>query len=161
MKYCLDTNVLIQAWTWYYAPDICADYWQCLEAIIERGDIFIAEEVFREIEKEDDSLCLWVRKNKDIFVHLINENVEICLNKVYENPIHHRLADTVKGRSLADPWVIAHAMAEGAIVVTKENKELQSRKKVKIPDVCDNLNIEWINDFEFIRRMGIKFNAGM
>lgn len=161
MKYCLDTNVLIQAWNWYYAPDICSDYWSCLESVIKKGNVFIPEEVFREIEKEDDQLLAWAKQHKDIFVHEIDQEVEKCLAKVYENPLHHRLVDSIKGRSLADPWVIAHAMAENAVVVTKENIELQSRKRIKIPNVCDDLKIEWINDFEFIRRMGIKFSAEM
>jgi len=161
MKYCLDTNVLIQAWNWYYAPDICSSYWNCLESLIEKGDIFIPEEVFREIEKEDDQLLVWVKQHKEIFVHEINQDVEECIKKVYENPSHHRLVDTLKSRSLADPWVIAHAMAESAVVVTKENIELRSRNRIRIPNVCDDLKIEWINDFEFIRRMGIKFSAEM
>ncbi|MEA3448540.1 MAG: DUF4411 family protein [Bacteroidota bacterium] len=29
--YCLDANVLIQAWQYYYAPDISPDYWRILE----------------------------------------------------------------------------------------------------------------------------------
>ncbi|MGM0531632.1 MAG: DUF4411 family protein [Bacteroidota bacterium] len=28
VKYCLDANVLIQAWQKYYSPDICPGYWE-------------------------------------------------------------------------------------------------------------------------------------
>lgn len=61
---------------------------------------------------------------------------------------------------MADPWVIAHALYENATVVTKEEKvtALDSHK-VKIPNVCDNMGIRWINDFELIEELGIKFSC--
>jgi hypothetical protein len=37
-------------------------------------------------------------------------------------PFHRNLVDNTKKRSLADPWVIAHAINENATVVTKEEK---------------------------------------
>jgi hypothetical protein len=88
-RYCLDANVLINAWNQYYHWDFCRDY----------------------------------------------------------------------GRSLADPWVIAHAMAQHAIVVTKENKETQSEARVKIPNVCENMGVRWINDFDMIRALHLRFSC--
>lgn len=60
----------------------------------------------------------------------------------------------------ADPWVITHAINENAVVVTKEEKltALNSRK-VKIPNVCDNMGVRWINDFKIIEDLGIKFSC--
>jgi hypothetical protein len=60
---------------------------------------------------------------------------------------------------MADPWVIAHAIAEKAIVVTKENKETQSAAKVKIPNVCENMGVKWINDFQMIRELKLVFSC--
>jgi hypothetical protein len=57
---------------------------------------------------------------------------------------------------MADPWVIAHAQAENAVVVTKESR---APKKIKIPDVCMAFNIPWMNDFEFLSEIGVKFSA--
>jgi hypothetical protein len=62
---------------------------------------------------------------------------------------------------LADPWVIAHAMKEKAIVVTKESKVTTSTDKIKIPNVCENMGVECINDFRFIEEMNIKFFCKM
>ena len=45
------------------------------------------------------------------------------------------LVSAVKGRSIADPWVIAHAQSEKAAVVTLEQKAVRSGP-IKIPDVC-------------------------
>jgi len=51
-------------------------------------------------------------------------------------------------------------MAENAIVVSKEFLSTSTNKqKIKIPDVCKNMNIECIDDFEFIRRLNLKFDC--
>ena len=79
-----------------------------------------------------------------------------------ENPDHKYLANNTKGRSLADPWVIAHAMSEGATVVTKEYLSgSQNPQKIKIPDVCNNMKVDWIDDFEFIRQLNLLFECKM
>lgn len=84
--------------------------------------------------------------------------VKIYLN----NPAHQNLVDNTKARSLADPWVIAHALHENATVVTKEEKVTAlSSNKIKIPNVCDNMGIKWINDFQFIDDLDIKFKCSL
>jgi len=56
--------------------------------------------------------------------------------------------------------VIAHAMNKGAVVVTKEEKVTAiNSAKIKIPNVCDNMGIEWMNDFAFIDEVGIVFSC--
>lgn len=63
---------------------------------------------------------------------------------------------------MADPWVIAHALKENAVVVTKEEKVTAiNSSKVKIPNVCENMGIRYINDFEFIEELGIKFQCSI
>ena len=61
--------------------------------------------------------------------------------------------------SVADPWVIAFAMAENAVVVTKESSSATPTKRIKIPDVCRAMNVPFLNDFEFAREVGIRFAA--
>jgi hypothetical protein len=81
------------------------------------------------------------------------------LQEIYEkDPRHKRLVDSTKWRSVADPWVIAHAMSENAIVVTKEPYEPNSTDRVKIPNVCEAMGIEWMDDFRLIRELGLQFN---
>jgi len=53
-------------------------------------------------------------------------------------------------------------MKSNACVVTKESKVLSlNTNKVKIPNVCDNMGVRWINDFEFVRELGIKFTCSI
>ncbi|WKN41125.1 DUF4411 family protein [Tunicatimonas pelagia] len=158
--YCLDTNFFIEGWNKYYSPNFCSDYWDVIKDLGENGTIFVPHEVKKEIDKVDDSLKEWF-VDKDFLVKQIDANVQNCLKQLYSNnKAHQYLANNIKGRSLADPWVVAHAMAEKAIVVTKEfSTSSKDQRKVKIPDVCRNMNIECIDDFEFIRRLNIRFKC--
>lgn len=159
-KYCLDTNVLIQAWQKYYSPKICPDYWNLLDSLGSQDIIFMPEMVYGEIVRTDDDLSRWLKKSK-IPIKKIDESVAKCLKDIYSaGPNHKFLVDNTKARSLADPWVIAHALKENAIVVTKEEKVTKSNTtKIKIPNVCDKMNVSWINDFQLIEELGIKFKC--
>lgn len=103
MIYSLDTNVLIQSWNGCYSPEFCKDYWICLDELINRGTIFIAEEVYRELKKQDDNLFNWAKIRKDRFVREINESVEESLSRIYRHEPNRRLVDSIKSRSTADP----------------------------------------------------------
>jgi predicted nucleic acid-binding protein len=158
--YCLDANVLIQAWQKYYAPTICPSYWEILNIMGEEGRVFISEMVYKEILRTEDDLNKWL-KSSNIPVRKIDEEVTKCLRSIYSaNPYHKYLVDSTKNRSLADPWVIAHALNENATVVTKEEKALSPNpKKIKIPNVCENMQVACINDFQFIEELGLKFHC--
>lgn len=161
-KYCLDANVLIQAWQKYYNPKFCPDYWVILIELGSQGTIFIPEEVYKEIVRTEDDLSKWLKGSK-IPIKKISVPVTFCLQKIYSaNTIHQNLVDNTKARSLADPWVIAHALHKNATVVTKEEKVTAlSSKRIKIPNVCDNMEIRWINDFQFIDELNIKFKCSL
>jgi hypothetical protein len=165
--YCLDANVLIEAWQKYYAPEICTDYWEILNELGKQGRIFIAEEVKNEIvviddkEKKEDDLSKWLKRSS-IPVHKATENVIKCWQKIIQaNSLHKLLVDNVKGRSLADPWVISRALDKKATVVTKESPiiSLNAKKPVTIPNVCDNMGVRWIDDFAFVKEIGLKFSC--
>lgn len=160
--YCLDANILIEAWQKYYSPTICPSYWDVLNSLGEQNRIFVPEQVYEEIVRTEDDLSDWL-KSSNIPVRKINEDVTICLQKMYAaNPYHKFLVDNTKRRSLADPWVIAHAMSENAIVVTKEEiVTAQNSKKIKIPNVCNNMKIAWMNDFELLGELGVTFSCTM
>jgi predicted nucleic acid-binding protein len=161
-KYCLDANVLIQAWQKYYNPKFCPNYWEILIELGKQEKIFIPELVYGEITGTEDDLSAWLKTSK-IPIQKINEPIQNCLKMIYEkNKIHERLVDNTKGRSLADPWVIAHAIYESATVVTKEEKVTAlNSQKIKIPNVCDNMGVRWINDFQFVEEVGIRFSCSL
>lgn len=155
-KYCLDTNVFIEAWNRYYSIDICPEYWDILDGLARKGIIFAPIEVKNEIDKTDDGLkkLFWEKPYffRDITIP-VQENLRYIMST------YGRLVDTIKQRSIADPWVIAHALAESATVVTKETPTGRDTRRIRIPDVCMALDVPWIDDFEFTREIGIRFSA--
>lgn len=155
-RYCLDTNVFIEGWNRYYSMDLCPEYWSILDELAKKGIIFAPIEVKREIEKTDDGLTNWI-SDKPYFFKDIDITVQTYLRKIMAS--HGRLVDSIKQRSIADPWVIAFAMAEDAIVVTKETPSGLDTRRIKIPDVCIALDVHWMNDFDFAKAIGIKFFA--
>jgi len=159
--YCLDANVLIQSWQKYYNPRLCPEYWDILSQLGEQGRVFMPEEVQKEILRTEDDLAEWL-KSSSIPIKLITATVTQCLGRIYDaDPSHLTLLDNIRGRSLADPWLIAHAMAENAAVVTKEEKVTATNaKRIKIPNVCDKMDIRWLNDFQFLEELGVRFNCG-
>ena len=158
-RYCLDANVLIQGWQKYYSPKLCPSYWQVLNKLGEDNRIFIPRSVYDEIVRTEDDLNDWV-SNCSIPILDIDGAVTNCLQDMYNaNPLHRLLVDNARQRSLADPWVIAHALKENACVVTKEEKITSSTTKIRIPNVCENMNIRCIHDFEFAEEIGMKFTC--
>ena len=166
--YCLDANVLIQSWQKYYAPDLCPDYWDILNELGKQARIFIPEEVKNEIvvtddpDKAEDDLSKWLKRSS-IPIRKPTEKVIVCWQKILQaDPSHKLLVDNIKGRSLADPWVISHAMDMNATVVTKENVEsAMNSKRIRIPNVCKNMGVRCIDYFEFIKELGLKFSCKM
>jgi len=159
-KYFIDANVLIQAWQKYYSPKICPDYWKRLDELGAKNVILLPEMVYEEIARTEDDLSDWLKKS-NIKKSKITENVTSCLKDIYlKNEKHKLLVDNRRGRSLADPWLIAHAMSENAIVVTKESLITQlNSKTIRIPNVCNNMRIRWIDDFEFIQELNFHFSC--
>ena len=76
--YCIDANILIQAWQKYYSPEICPSYWEVLNDLGKKGVIFIPELVYEEIEKGEDNLFEWL-KNSDIPIRKIDGEIANCL----------------------------------------------------------------------------------
>ena len=159
-KYCLDANAFIEPWTKYYRPAFAPTYWEVLDNLGKRGVVFCPDQVKREIEKTDDSLKDWL-KARPYFIREETIEVQERVRQILQKfPL---LISVGANRSMADPWVIAHAMVEEAIVVSKEyvSRENQKETRIKIPDVCAYYGVHCISDYQFIEEVGIKFSARM
>jgi hypothetical protein len=92
----------------------------------------------------------WAKKNgSQIFVPA-DDMVQAALQQVMS--AFPRLVG-LGGRSAADPWVIALAMANGWTVVTEE-KATGKADKPKIPDVCAGLGVKVMKGADLIEVEG-------
>lgn len=157
-KYCLDSNVFIEAWNRYWSVELCPDYWSILDELGHQGVIVSPIEVRDEIAKADDGLHAWI-KNRDFLFRDVDGAIQQQLRRIMRD--YPRLVDSIKQRSVADPWVIALALAEDATVVTKELPVGSRSQRIRIPDVCEAFDVKWMSDFSFARAIGIRFSASI
>jgi len=84
--YCLDANVLIEAWRRYYSPKFCPDYWEVLKELGIRQRVFLPELVYEEVTRTEDDLSKWLKGSR-IPIHKTSASVIGCLQSIYaHNP---------------------------------------------------------------------------
>lgn len=153
MRYSFDTSALIGAWRRNYPPDIFPKWWELFEESINNGLVRATEEVKEELSKQDDELYSWARNHHQLFLP-IDELIQLEVKDILES--YPRLVENKKNRTIADPFVIALAKINNAIVVTCEN--LANRPdRPNIPDVCRGLNIDYVDLLGFMRSMNWRF----
>jgi Domain of unknown function (DUF4411) len=131
LVYSIDSSSLINAWWNNYRPKNFSVLWDRLTELAEGGRLKSSIEVLNELEKKEDELFKWCKERKDALFVPIDE---ACQNEMVRiMATYPRLVDAAKGRSGADPFVIALATSVNPTmtVVTEEKPG-----KVKIPDVC-------------------------
>ena len=147
MAYCFDTSALLDAWVRWYPIDVFPSFWEKMEQLISDDVLLAPDEIYAELERKEDDLHAWVKSRKNMFCSLdIATIVEV--KKILKD--HPRLVDTQKGRSQADPFVIALARTKGLTVVTGES--FGTAAKPKIPYVCGQLGVPSIGIVQFIRQ---------
>ena len=165
MQYLLDTNTFIQAKNSYYAFDIAPSFWTQLLEKLKQGQVAVIDAVSDEIKQGNDELKEWfkdqvisqadqikiLKAKEDATVLATYREIAqmVAMNQVYN--------DSEKARFLrgADPWLIASAKTWGAVVVTFEALSGVGTKKVKIPDICQQTGVSFVNLYTAMRAMQI------
>lgn len=155
VAYCLDTSSLLETWVRNYPFDIAGSLWEWLDQRAAKGQLRAPEEVLHEIKKQDDGLCEWCRQREYLFA-AIDEAVQQEVRGVLKQ--FPGLIAITKSRSMADPWVIAHALVSDSTVVTEEARSdpRKPAKHPKIPDVCDAPGIPCVNFVGLLRQERVR-----
>jgi len=152
--YSLDTSGLLDGWVRHYPPKTFTNLWLSIEKLIEDGFLRATEEVLGELSKQgDDELVIWCKGQKDLFTPFDNK-IQIKVAEILTT--HPNLVDVGKGRSGADPFVIALAEINNCTVVTGE-KLSGKVSKPKIPDVCKDRSVKYCTFLEMIQFQNWKF----
>ncbi len=123
--------------------------WTKIEGLVTQGDLAATELVLGELEKKDDDAFRWAKARKQMFVS-IDGAIQTVVSDILSK--HERLVDQRKGRSGADPFVIALAELNGCAVVTDEN--VGTEAKPHIPYVCGVRRIKVLTVLELIQAEG-------
>jgi len=154
-KYCLDTNVLIQAKNGPYGFDIAPSFWELIDQKIEEKIISTSILVYKELTDGTDELAKWIRDRRESGCFIepdkdVQYKLGAIADYVNENHPQHEAAEFLSG---ADPWVIALAKTTNAIVVTQERLVSSESKKVKIPNICKKFGVLYIDTYQMLREL--------
>jgi len=158
--YVLDANVFIESQNHHYGMDFCPAFWDWLIHKNAAGRVFSIDRICSELLKMDDDLCAWVRARNNGFFLPFDKDAANKLSDVmgwvqrqgrFKNQAKETFAKS------ADLYLIAHALAHGHIIVTREKPEPNSQTKVKIPDVCVGVGVQYVSLWDMLRAEDARF----
>lgn len=153
--YCLDTSFFINSWTQYYRRDVFPSFWVEIDRLIRREVVTSCIDVYFELKRREDPLFAWAEERKHLFCEPDDDTVTEMLRIMQE---HSNFAAAGGSGNAADPWVIAHAIQTGSIVVTDEQSaETKPTRPPKIPNVCERQRVRWTGIIDFLAANNMSF----
>ena len=164
----MDTNVFVTAHRSYYPLDLCPGCWDGLIQHFRAGTLLSIDNVRDELldasnteNEEPDALYFWTRSApRDLFASTNQQPVvQIYRNViawVYSRPQFNDGAKDDFARK-ADGWLVAYAQAYDLTLVTQEVYRPLIKRRVPIPNVCSYFKVNYINTFDMLRQLGVRF----
>lgn len=162
--YVLDANVFIEATKRYYRFSLCPGFWAALVAQHKNGRVVSIDRVLDELSDEGDQLSNWSQTAvPDAFFKKTQDQAVIKAFQAMVNWVNSEPQFTPAAKAEfadvdnADSWVIAYAKVNGLTVVSHEEYAPDARKKVPMPNVCLEFNVDYDNTFEMLEDLKVKF----
>jgi hypothetical protein len=159
--YILDANIFIQAARTYYAIDLVPGFWNTLVTHGKSGKIATIDHIEAEILRGNDPLAVWIKNDFTFIMPTNNAAVAAeysqMVNWVQSNA-HYTDAAKAEFASVADGWLIAYAKLNNLVLVTHEQPDKKSKRRVLIPDVCEQFGVDYINTFDLLRALKAQYN---
>ena len=161
MAYLLDANVFIAAKNLHYGLDFCPAFWDWLVENQAAGVVYSVEKVRDEVQAMADDLSDWVDQRDPSFFLPVDPAMVPSLAAVstWATGGGYEQAAVTTFLQIADYYLVAHAHAGQHTVVTHEVPSASTRK-IKIPDACIGLGINFMTPFQMLRRERARFILG-
>jgi hypothetical protein len=151
VRYSIDTSSLINGFRDYYPYLMIPRLWnEDLLELVASGELRATEEVYFELKRQDDELIQWIDDYREELFVEVDEAIQQEVRAILRD--HTPLVHAGRGRSGADPFVVALAKVNVCAVVTEERRG--SAKHPKIPDVCEALGVPCIRLVDMISEQG-------
>ena len=165
LTYVVDSDVFITAKNLYYSFDICPGFWKSVVHHHREGRVFSVDRVRSELlaGHRTEDLVRWVRDQvpEGFFVPVDIDGVVRVYTDIMtwaqRHPNYFALAKA-KFATGADGWLVAYARVHGATVVTNEQSAPESKREIKLPDVCDQFKVQHENTFAMLRALNVCFD---
>lgn len=158
MAYLLDANVFIQAKNLQYGFDFCPAFWDWLAMSHGAGKLRSIRQVGDELAAGADELAAWADAQGDEFFVPTDAGVLAAAPAVSAWVLQQGFDPAAINTFLqvADFWLIAAALAGHHTVVTHEVAS-PTLKRIKIPNVCVGLGIDFVNPYQMLRKERARF----
>ena len=159
MAYLIDASSLIEAKNRYYAFDFHPGFWDWLDRGTETDIVCSIDRVRSELTDRGDELSDWADVRASTFFRPTDSAALDEYRRIIDwlAKSHYTQQAFSKFASGADPFLIAFAIAHSHTVVTEERPEPGKPSRIKIPDVCGQFSVPWINAFGMLRAAGAQF----
>ena len=160
--YLLDANVLMEAKRRYYRFGLCPGFWDCLAWQYKQGTLGSIDRIKKEIEASKDDLTQWAKDSapKGFFASTTEPEVAARFGEMVAwVQGEKRYSPEAKAEFAAgnDAWLIAYAKQHGLIVVTHETYDEYVKNRVKIPNVCLQFDVKYLDTFDMLEALKAKF----
>jgi len=153
--YVVDANVILNFWIISedepFGKDVHVSAWAYFEEQIEADRIVSPLYVKQEILKHGPpEIKKWITEHEKMFIP-VQDELKAPLAAISKQ---HPIYKTTNG-SVADASVIALAKARNLCVITSEKRENdgnRSSRNPKIPNVCEDFDVDWVSVTGFFRR---------
>lgn len=161
MTYLLDANVFIQAKNLHYGFDFCPAFWDWLINKNSANIVFSIEAIRKEIMTGNDDLSNWASSlGANFFLPPDNEMASAFKTvSLWANNQNYEQTAINDFFSVADFYLICHGLGHNMTIVTHERASTSTRK-IKIPDACKGLQIQFMSPFEMLRQEQANFVLG-
>jgi hypothetical protein len=159
----VDSNFFIQAHRVNYPLDVAISFWVKIRELAEKGIIISIDKVQSELYKNKDALTDWCETN--LPETFFKDSTEVFPEYGQITKWAHSRSDLYLQKAInefldadeADAWLVSYAFAHKIILVTQEVSAPFGKAKIKIPDVCIQFGVQYINTIEMLRRLGERF----
>ena len=149
MFYVFDSDSLINLFRYYYL-DRFPTLWSRFDALMSEGKIVSVRECFNEVKDYDDRLSGRAKQNPLFFPEPSEEEKDF-VKKIFQISDFQTMVKAqarLKGKPVADPFVISAAKCRPGCVITEE---VSRPTGAKIPDVCKHFKIQCVDLQQFMK----------
>lgn len=156
--YLLDANIFITAKNLHYGFDFVPAFWEWLDQGHSAGILRSTGKVRKELMTVADELSTWTREREGLFLEP-DEAMIPSMQKLSAWARSGRFTSAAADEFLrvADYELVAYAHAHGHTVVTHERPNQLARKRILIPEACDELGVRWMDPYTMLRASGVRF----
>lgn len=158
----LDSNVFMEAARRYYAFDIAPSFWNSLIVHARNGRIESIDRIKKEIDRGKDDLANWANNHFHFAFVSTDANAIVTSYTQIMTWVNTQaqFTDAAKADFARSPdgWLVAYADAKKRTVVTNEVLAPDAKARVKIPNVCQAFNVPFVNTYEMLRILEVRFS---